>query len=159
MRNAWVSVTLLLAGCAMPPTGLQRGQETAQDFNVDSRFGRGELVMGRIAPEERDEYALHHRAWGTGVKVADLEITTVKARGDADFDVFVRIAWYRQEEQELRTTTLKQSWHSKSEAWMLTSEQRVDGDLGLLGESVVVAAPPQPGPPPRFPTIRLTGEN
>ena len=64
---------LALVGCgALPPTGLQRGQQTAQDFNMDARFGRSELVMNRIAPAEREEYALHHRAWGSGVRVADV---------------------------------------------------------------------------------------
>jgi len=147
---------LLAAGCgALPPTGLQRGQQTAQDFNLDARFGRSELVMTRIAPAEREEYALHHKSWGSGVRVADIEIVGTKPHGDADFDVFIHVAWYRMDEQELKSTTLKQSWHQKSDDWLLASEQRLDGDIGLLGETVVVEQPAGPRAPAQFPTIRL----
>jgi hypothetical protein len=146
----------LLTGCgALPPTGLQLGQQTAQDFNMDARFGRSELVMNRISPAEREEYALHHRAWGSGVRVADVEIVGTKPHGDADFDVFLRISWYRMDEQDLKSTTVKQSWHQKSDDWLLSGEQRLDGDLGLLGETVVVEQPSGPRPPAQYPTIRL----
>ena len=147
---------LLATGCgALPPTGLQRGQQTAQDFNMDARFGRNELVMSRVAPAEREEYMLHHSAWGSGVRVADIELVGVKASGDADFDVFLRIAWYRMNEQDLKSTTVKQSWHQKSDDWLLASEARLAGDLGLLGETVVVEQPATPRAPAQFPTVRL----
>jgi hypothetical protein len=147
---------VLLSACgALPPTGLQLGQQTAQDFNLDARFGRSELVMNRVAPAERDEYALHHKAWGSGVRVADVEVVGIKPRGDADFDVFLRISWYRVDEQDLKSTTVKQSWHQKSDDWQLSGEQRTEGDVGLLGETVVVEQPTGPRAPAQYPTIRL----
>ena len=151
----WGLGCVLVSACAMPPTGAQRAQQTAQDFNLDSRFGRNELVLPRVDPAARDEYTLHHRAWGTGVRVADIEMMGMKPHGDADVDVFIHVSWYRMEEQDLRSTTLKQSWHSKSDAWMLVSEKRMDGDLGLLGEAIVVQSPDTPRSSPQFPTIRL----
>lgn len=154
-KSRWC-LLLLLAGCgALPPTGLQKGQQTAQDFNMDARFGRSELVMSRVAPTERDDYALHHRAWGNAVRVVDVELVGSKPHGDADFDVFLHVAWYRMDEQDLKSTTIKQSWHQKSNDWMLASEQRLDGDMGLLGEIVVVEQPPAPRAPAQYPTIRL----
>jgi hypothetical protein len=148
----------LLSACgALPPTGIQAAQQTAQEFNVDSRFGRAELSLARVSPEARDEYALHHRAWGGALHVADVEMAGIKGHGDADVDVFVKIQWYRVEEEELHTTTLKQGWHSKADGWMLVSEQRLDGDVGLLGDAVVVATPATPRPTPQFPTIQLSG--
>ena len=147
---------LFAAGCgALPPTGLQRGQQTAQDFNMDARFGRTELLIGHVAPDARDEYAKHHRAWGSGVRVADVELVGIKPHGDTDFDVFLHVAWYRMEEQDLKSTTIKQSWHQKADDWLLSSEQRLDGDLGLLGETVVIERPADPRPPAQYPTIRL----
>jgi hypothetical protein len=154
---AGLGCCLLTACGALPPTGMQLAQQTAQEFNLDSRFGRAELAMARVAPAERDEYALHHRAWGGAIHVADVEMAGMKPHGDADIDVFVKVEWYRVEEQELRTTTLKQGWHGKTDGWVLVSEQRLDGDLGLLGDSIVVAAPPGPRQVPQFPTIRLGG--
>lgn len=161
-RLAWALSTalpaLLATACgALPPTGVQRAQQTAQDFNLDSRFGRSDLVLPRVEPAERDEYAAHHRYWGTAIRVADIEMAGMKPHGDDDVDVFIKVAWYRMNEQELKMTTIKQHWHSKTDAWLLTAESRLDGDLGLLGEPVVVESPDGPRTPPQFPTIRLSG--
>jgi hypothetical protein len=153
----WILAALLAgaAGCAAPPTALARAQEAAQELNLDARFGRNELAMEHVAPAERDDFALHHQGWGTRVRVADLELAGMKAHGNQDVDVIVRVAWYRPEQQELRVTTLKQRWHDK-DGWHLVGEERLDGDVGLIGEPVVYAAPPAQ-PPARFPTIRLGG--
>jgi len=148
----------LLSACAMPPTGVQRAQQTSQEFNLDSRFGRSDLVLGRVDPDERDEYTAHHKAWGSLVRVADIEMAGMKPHGDADVDIFIHVAWYKMNEQELHQTTLKQHWHSKTDAWMLSSEARLDGDPGLIGEPVVQQAPDGPRMPAQFPTIRLSGE-
>ena len=40
-----VPLLALLAGCPAPTTGLAQAQQTAQDFNLDARFGRNELVL------------------------------------------------------------------------------------------------------------------
>jgi hypothetical protein len=151
------SALVLLAACAMPPTGVQRAQQTAQDFNLDSRFGRSDLVLSRVEADAREEYAAHHKAWGTAVRVADIEMAGMKPHGDTDVDVFVHVAWYRMNEQELKQTTIKQHWHSKTDAWLLTSETRLDGDPGLLGEPVVQQEPSGPRAVPQFPTIHLGG--
>ena len=147
-----------IVACALPPTGVQRAHQTAQDFNLDSRFGRSDLVLTRVDDAARDEYAAHHKDWGTAVRVADLEMAGMKPQGDADVEVFVKVAWYRMNEQELKQTTLKQHWHSKTDAWLLTSEERSDGDPGLLGEPIVVQAP-EARAPARFPTVRIGGED
>jgi hypothetical protein len=149
----------VLAGCPMPTTGIAAAQQTAQDFNMDARLGRNESLIEQVAPTERDEYALHHRAWGNGVRIADVEFGGMKKHGDQDVDIVVRITWYRPEQQELRNTTLKQQWHPKGIGWELLAEQRVDGDIGLLGEQVVIEAPPAPKGPSQFPTVRLTGSD
>jgi hypothetical protein len=148
---------LALAGCPMPTTGIAQAQQQAQEFNLDARFGRSELVMSHVAPAERDEYSLHHKAWGQDVRVADVEIAGMKARCDKDVDIVVRVAWYRPDQQELRSTTLQQAWHAKTDGWELAGEKRLDGDIGLLGEAVVYQAPSEPRPPSQFPTIRIGG--
>jgi hypothetical protein len=146
----------LLAGCPMPTTGIANCQQTAQDFNLDARFGRNESLMEQVAPAERDEFALHHRAWGDAVRVADVEFGGMKEHGKT-VDVIVRVAWYRPEQQELRRTTLKQEWSAKGTGWELAAEKRLDGDIGLLGEEVVIETPPAPKGPSQFPTVRLYG--
>jgi hypothetical protein len=143
-----------LCGCPAPPTALARAQQVAQEFNQDVRFGRNELMMEHVAPAARDAFAAQHRAWGTNVRLADMELAGLRPRGEHELDVIVRVAWYRPEEQELRTTTLQQTWRD-TEGWRLTEEKRLDGDVGLLGEHVVYELPGASKPPAQFPTVRL----
>ena len=152
---AWVTA-LSLCGCPAPPTALAKAQEVAREFNEDARFGRMELTLEHVAPAARDSFAERHRAWGSGVRIADLELAGIRSRGDHDLCVFVRVAWYRPEEQELRTTTVQQDWHDTG-GWQLMAEQRVDGDVGLLGEAVAPSQVAVPRPAARFPTVRLGG--
>ncbi len=148
----------LLCACPMPTTGLAAAQQQAQAFNLDARFGRNELVLEQIAPAERDEFQKRHAAWGTTIHVADLELVGMHAHKDGkDVDIMVQVAWYRPEQQELHSTTLQQTWHSKTDGWELASEKRVSGEIGLLGEPVIFAQPDAPRRPTQFPTIRLGG--
>jgi hypothetical protein len=147
-----------LTACPAPTTGLAQAQQTAQTFNLDARFGRNELVLDQISPAEREEFSLHHRAWGLAIRVADIELAGMKAHGDKAVDIIVHVSWYRPEQQELRSTTLQQEWHAKMDGWELVGEKRVDGDIGLLGEAIVIQAPTEAKLPSQFPTIRLGGE-
>jgi hypothetical protein len=134
-------------------------QEAALELNLNARFGRMELAAERVAPKARDQFFDRRRAWGGSVRIADYDMTGLKMKGEDDAETYVKIAWYRANEGDLRVTTLKQKWHSDAKGdWKLTEEQRLDGDLGLLGE------PPVPvsvvGEQPKrsqFPTIYLGG--
>jgi hypothetical protein len=143
-----------LSGCPAPPTALARAQQAAQEFNQDVRFGRSELVIERVAAAARDDFAAHHRAWGTSVRLADVELAGMRALGDRDLYVMVRVAWYRPEEEELRTTTLQQSWRD-ADGWKLIAEKRLEGDVGLLGEPIVYELPDAQRPRAQFPTVHL----
>lgn len=138
----------------VPPTPLAKAQEVTQEFNVDTRYGRNEAAMEHVAMTARDDYAAHHRSWGSNVRIADLEMAGMRPKGDHDVEVLVRVSWYRPDQQDLRLTTLKQTWHDQG-GWQLVKEQRLDGDMGLLGESVVFQAPEAAAAPRQFPTIRL----
>ncbi|HEX3346225.1 MAG TPA: hypothetical protein VHS09_16695 [Polyangiaceae bacterium] len=150
----------LLPACSalLPSQGIAKAQETAQSFNEDARFGRNEMVLDQIAPAAREEFSQHHRAWGKGIRVADIELAGLKKHGDKDVDIVVHVSWYTPEQQELRSTLLQQTWHNKTDSWQLMAETRMDGDIGLLGESVVVEAPTERKVPSQFPTIRLGGD-
>src|SRR5450432_2988800 len=75
----------------------------------------------------REAFTAHHRGWGTSVRVADVELAGMHARSEHDVEILVRVAWYRPEEQELHTTTVKQGWSDKN-GWQLVNEVRLDGD-------------------------------
>jgi hypothetical protein len=151
---AWV-LALPIVACNMPLGPMISAQQAAQELNMDARFGRGEFTLDRIAPAARKEFEAHHRAWGSGVRVADVELAGSRPQGDHDVDIFVRFAWYRMEDQELRSTTLKQGWREKNGGWELVAEERADGDVGLLGEQVVYQTPPGGHEPAQFPTVHL----
>jgi hypothetical protein len=153
--TVWM-VALALTGCPAPPNSLARAQQTAQEFNLDSRLGHGELSLDRVAPDAREQYRAQHRAWGTSVRVVDVEILGMKAQGERDVQTLVRVAWYRPEDEELRSTTVEQSWSDKAAGWQLVLERRVEGEMGLLGEPVLYQSP-DARRPTQFPTVRLTG--
>jgi hypothetical protein len=132
-------------------------QEAALELNLNARFGRMELAAERVSPKARDQFFDRRRAWGGSVRIADYDMTGLKMKGDAE--TCVKIAWYRANEGDLRVTTLKQKWHSDAKGdWKLTEEQRLDGDLGLLGEPPVpVTAVTEAPRRSQFPTIYLGG--
>ena len=156
MRMAVVAGVVGLAVGCVPPQGIASAQQVAQELNVDARFGRTEIAMDHVAPAARDSFSAHHRAWGGNIRIADVEMAGMHAHGEHEVDMFVQVAWYRPEEQELHSTTLQQNWKDAN-GWQLTSEKRVDGDPGLFGEPVVYEAPSEPRAPAQFPTVRLGG--
>jgi hypothetical protein len=147
-------IAALLVGCPPPPGSVARARENAQELNLDARFGRTELALEHVAVSAREEFVAHHRGWGSAVRIADVDFERMKPRGAHDVDIIVRVAWYRPEQQELLTTTVKQGWRDTA-GWQLVAEERLDGAVGLLGEPVVFQAPPDAREPARFPTIRL----
>lgn len=151
-----VLAALLLLGCSALPNPMARAQEAAQDFNTDTRYGRNEIAIERVAPAAHDSFLSHHRAWGSKVQIADIEFEGLHRKSDHDAEVTVRVSWYRPEEQELHATTLKQTWHDQG-GWKLTAEERTEGDIGLLGEPLVFQAPEEPKSTRQFPTVRLQG--
>lgn len=153
MRFAFYVVGLFaLFGC-LGQTPSAKMQETARDLNMNARFGRMELVVESVHPTYRAQFVARHRAWGTRVRVADTELVGMRF-GDNEAESMVSVAWYETAHQELRSTTVRQKWKNVRNDWLLQSEERADGDVGLFGEPV-----PRPEPRPKetaqFPTIRI----
>jgi hypothetical protein len=151
-----VSLSALLAlSCAAAPNGIAKAQDAAQELNVNARFGRMEMAIERVAPQARDEFIAHRKGWGGKLRIADIEMAGLRPKGESAIEVNVRVAWYRIEDQELRVTTLHQDWQDVNGEWKLVGEQRADGEIGLIGEQVVVDAPTTPRARAQFPTIRI----
>lgn len=125
---------------------------------MNARFGRSDIAVESVAPSSREAFAERHRAWGTTIRIADIEVAGLHEVRNGDADVTVHATWYRADEEDLRTTTIKQHWHEQGTAWLLTGEERVDGDVGLLGEKVVYQTPETTEhAPAQFPTVHLKG--
>jgi hypothetical protein len=115
-----------------------------------------ELAIEKVAPSERDEFVVHHRGWGSTIRIADIELVGTRRKSSDAIQVLIHVSWYRPNENELEQTTIEQTWKNVS-GWLLADEKRSDGDPGLLGESVVVAPRADSSAPARFPTIHLRG--
>lgn len=151
---------LMLMGCPavhQPPAA--RAQDAAREMNLNTRFGRMELAAEFVAPKARETFFERRQGWGGAIRIADYELSGLRMHGDEEADVFVKVAWFRMSEQELRTSTLKQTWQAIKGEWKLVEESRSGGDIGLLGEHVAEPSKDAPAPKPKqFPTIRLSGE-
>jgi hypothetical protein len=77
---------------------------------------------------------------------------------DEEADISVTVSWFRLDEEELRQTTIKQKWTAKYGGWLLASETRADGDIGLLGEKVEQPDDAPPRENVHFATIHI-GQN
>jgi hypothetical protein len=154
MRRLPVVAASFLSVACIVPRGAAKAQLTASDLNVNARFGRMELAAESIAPEARQQFFEHRKAWGSRVRVADTELSSLQMKGSDDCDIHVRIAWYRVDDEELHMTTLRQKWHQYTEEWRLTGEDRADGDVGLIGEQMLVP-PGEPKKNTQFPTVRI----
>jgi hypothetical protein len=146
-----------LAGCPMPPSPAARMQEAAIELNTNTRFGRMELAIERVAPAARDEFIAHRKGWGNALQLADYEMVGARMNDEDNAEVSVKYAWYRPDDNDLHTTIVRQKWKDTKGAWLLVAEARVDGDLGLFGEAVA-APPPRPRENVQFPTVRFSGE-
>ncbi len=150
----------ILVGC-LGQSGGASAQTAATNFTNNVRFGRMELAAEQVAPGEKNQSAFveHHSAWGNRIRVADAELVGIKmVKKDEEADVSVKVSWFRLDEEELRLTTIKQKWTAKYGGWLLASETRVDGDIGLLGEKVEQAEDAPPRDNVHFPTIHI-GQN
>lgn len=146
----------LAVGCAGSSPGA-RAQEAATALNLDSRFGRIELAVEKVAPTSREMFLSHRQGWGNKVRVVDSELAGIKMPKDDEAEVFVRVAWQRADEGDLHVTRVRQKWKDMRGDWKLVTEEHLDGEVGLLGEAVQRA--PVERKNAQFPTIRIGAQN
>jgi hypothetical protein len=155
LRILALAGAVALTGCPSSASNPARAQEAANELNLNTRFGRMELAMEHVAAKEREGFARRHHAWGGGVRIADTELAGMRVKeNEKDAEITVRVAWYAPNQQELKMTTVRQRWKNFEGDWLLVGEERLEGDIGLLGEPVVSVAPPRKENV-QFPTIRL----
>jgi hypothetical protein len=138
-----LACVLLLTACPMPPPASERAMDAAREANVAARFGRIDIAADRTTPAARDEFLRRRASWGGDIRVVDVELGGL-SMPDSDHAIFqVDYAWMRMDEDTLRSTRVAQHWTSSKGSWVLESEKRVAGDVGLFGEHVEVLRPPQ----------------
>src|SRR3954468_6814456 len=134
---------LILTACPMPPAASEKATDAARELNVAARFGRIDIAAGLAAAGARDEFLRKRAQWGGNIRVVDVELGGL-SMPDSDHAGFqVDYSWMRMDEDNLRSTRVAQRWSSSKGAWVLESEKRVAGDVGLFGEHVEVLRPAQ----------------
>ena len=127
-----VLAAFALAGCIGPLTPAQRVQEAAQDMNTAARFGRMDIAFERVSNKGREDFAKRHAAWGSRVRILDYDFQGLALKDQETAEVMVTIGWQRPDESDIRSTTIVQHWKDHRGSWLLESEERGSGDVGLL---------------------------
>lgn len=136
MRRTLIAVSLLsLAGCIVPPSNSQRLTDAALEMNMATRFGRMDIALQRVGDRAREDFTNRHAAWGTRIKVVDVEFGGYEMKQSDEAEVYLDVMWLRSDEATVHNTRLAQRWHDRRGHWELVEEERKDGDSGLLGES------------------------
>lgn len=141
MRLLFASAFL---ACIPPQAPAQRVSEVARDFNIATRFGRMDVAMEHTARDHQQRFVQQRADWGRDVRVLDVELADLSLTSSDRAEVLVDVSWIRVDENWVRSTRLKQRWENPGGGWKLNGEERASGDIGLLGESVVVLQPNGP---------------
>jgi hypothetical protein len=130
-----------LLGCAGALTPTRRVQDATQELSNAVRFGRMDMAMARVSLAGRNQFTKQHAMWGSAIRILDYEVVAMSIRDKENADVAVAVGWQRVAESEMRSTQIAQKWKDQRGNWMLESEERTGGDVGLLGEQVAVIRP------------------
>jgi hypothetical protein len=112
--------------------------------NVATRFGRMDVAMEHLSKDHREEFTRQRADWGHEIRVLDIELAQLDVHSTKEAKVLVDVSWMRMDEGLLRSTRVKQNWQNSGSGWELGDEERLAGDIGLLGEDVVVLHPVGP---------------
>jgi starvation-inducible outer membrane lipoprotein len=138
-----LACAVLLTACPMPPPASERATDAAREANVAARFGRIDIAAGATTAAARSDFLRRRAMWGGDIRIVDVELGGL-SMPDSDHAIFeVDYAWMRMNEDTLRSTRITQRWTSTKGAWVLESEKRAAGDIGLFGEHVEVLRPRQ----------------
>jgi aspartate aminotransferase-like enzyme len=135
---AFFSAALSLLGCMHALSPAQKMQDAANDLTTAVRFSRIDAALERVSIEGREDFIRKHAAWGSAIRVADCELAGLRMVDQENATVTLTVSWQRIDESDLRGTQITQRWKSHTGKWLLESEERLAGDVGLLGESTTV---------------------
>lgn len=130
-----------LAACMPPQVPAREVSDVARDLNIATRFGRMDVAAEHTAEGHRQRFLESRAAWGTEVRVVDVELAQLRVPDAKSAEVIVDVSWVRMDEGLLRSTRIRQDYENPGGGWLLSAEERVAGDFGLLGENVMILRP------------------
>jgi hypothetical protein len=130
-------LALALVGCIPPQSQTERLTNSAYDVVMAARFGRMDIVIDAVKPEEREAFAAAHAEWGNRIRIVDIEFGGARIVEQEKAVVAMTVAWQRLDESILRTSAVKQTWE-RGERWHIVGETVVGGDASLLASPAPV---------------------
>ena len=124
----------LLCGCMSNINPRETLADSVHQVNYAARWGRVDVAVERVAPSYRTTFLRSRRPWGRDLQIADVELVDIHlVDGDnARAQSIVAVSWYDLRAMDLRTTTLEQAWRRTGQAYVLESEEIVEGDESLV---------------------------
>ncbi len=116
----------------------QRMQDAANDLTTSTRFGRMDMALERVSHTSREDFIRKHAGWGSAIRIADCDLSGLRLLDKEHAAVTLTISWQRIDESDLRGTQIAQKWRDHRGRWLLESEERIAGDVGLFGEPTTV---------------------
>ena len=134
-RALTVSAFALLAlGCTGPMTPHGKATEATREFNEAARWNRMDVVLERSAPEDRQAFLKRHQKWHKSIRILETEVVGLQLSDATNATVQVDVDWTSDDETNLKSTRLEQTWEDVEGKWIMKKERRIAGDLGLFGE-------------------------
>jgi len=100
-----------------------------------------DVALERVSRTGRDRFIREHATWGSSVRIVDCDIVGMRLQDKEHADVMLAVSWNRLDQSEMRVTQVAQHWSDHRGAWLLDTEERAGGDVGLLGEATTVVRP------------------
>lgn len=135
-----------LPGCFGPASPSQRLADSAYEMNDAMRFARMDLALSHVAPAARDSFVRRHQAWGSAVRIVDVEFGGVGMSAKDQAEVLLAVSWQKPDEAVIRVTQVAQRWRDV-DGWKVVSEDRRGGAWGLFGEPEPKTPPPAEAAP------------
>ena len=130
-----------LAACLPSQVPAREVNDVARDLNLATRFGRMDVAAEHTSEAHRQRFLESRASWGAELRVVDVELAQLHVPDSDSAEVVVDVSWMRMSEGLLRSTRIRQDWENPGGGWLLSGERRIGGDVGLLGEDVVVLRP------------------
>jgi hypothetical protein len=126
--KSWILIVVLASGCGAAASGgtQETLAEAIRSFNDGVRWQRYQTAASRLPVKERSRFVDEMDKRADELRITDYEIITVDAKG-REAKVHIKVEWYKDTEQVLRTTHTTQTWERHGKTWLLIDEVKLRG--------------------------------
>ena len=126
-RLAWVAFSIAAVTACGGAAQRDLLMESVHTYNEGVRWERFTAAAAVVPPAERDDFLDEREALADDLRITDVEIVRVAARGERA-DIQVKMSWYLDSRGTVNETWVRQRWERQGAAWRVVDERRVRGD-------------------------------